>query len=58
MEKTNNQKLLTHISKRIADAQTYHLEAEVITTALKIIKENPKMTIIEAFDNACKEWDI
>lgn len=38
--------------------QKFGLHAEVITFALQYMKENPSLTIEQAFAMGCDEWDV
>ena len=49
---------ITQRLNRLNDAHNYDLEAEVILWALKAMKENPNLTIIEALEAGCNEWDV
>lgn len=49
---------MDHISKRLDTVEKNGLYTEVITFALKAMKENPSLTIPEAFEEGCREWDV
>jgi len=44
------------IGNAIKNASGYGLEAEVVTFALKSIKENPQLSIVEAIVMGYEEW--
>ena len=40
----------------LTEAAKYHLETEVVCWALKALKDNPNLTIIEAINIGLNEW--
>lgn len=44
------------IGNAIKNASGYGLEAEVVTFALKSMKENPQLSIVEAMIVGYEEW--
>ena len=58
LNKMGKRKEMKQISKRLDDVKFYHMETEVIYSALKIMKDNPEKSILDAFDEGCLEWDI
>ena len=44
------------IGNAIKNASGYGLEAEVVTFALKSMKENPQLSIVEAMIMGYEEW--
>lgn len=51
-------KILDFLNGRLEIIKEYNLEAEVMYFALKAMKENPNLTIEEAFNLGCEQWDI
>ena len=51
-------KTLDYLNEKLKIAKEYNLEAEVIYFALKSMKENSELTIEDAFDLGCEQWDI
>lgn len=41
-----------------SEVKKYKLEAKVLATALIMIKERPKTSIIEVLKASLKEWDV
>lgn len=50
------EKEITTISYLLTLANALNLEAEVVTFALKYMKENPSLTIEEAMGMSYEEW--
>lgn len=46
------------IAERTKQARFIGLDMEVIYFSLAALKMNPKLTVREAVDAACKEWDV
>jgi len=46
------------IAERLKGVCANGLEVEVITWALQAMKDDPKLTLSEAFEAGCLEWDI
>ena len=44
------------VDRVIKNASGYGLEAEVVTFALKYMKENPQLSIVEAIIAGYEEW--
>lgn len=44
------------VGNAIKHASGYGLEAEVVTFALKYMKEDPQLSIVEAIKYAYEEW--
>ena len=49
---------LEYVSSALKEAAQFGLEEEVIVWALKAMKEDPTISIIEAFERGCQEWDV
>lgn len=49
---------LTSIGDALKNASEYGLEPEVIWSALKAMRENPKLSIQEAMTAGILEWDL
>jgi len=49
---------LNTINSLMEGVTQYGLEAEVIVGALGAMKNNPDLSIIEAFQQGCNEWDV
>ena len=50
------EKEITTVSYLLTLANTYKLEAEIVTFALKYMKEDPSLTIEEAMSMGYEEW--
>lgn len=48
---------LKTLSKMIKEVEFYHLQVEVTRTALQAMKDNPKLSVTEAYHIGCCEWD-
>lgn len=49
---------LQSVQEALMDAAAHDLEAEVVLSALKYIRENPTASIEDAMQHGLKEWDI
>ena len=49
-------KELSYVDHLLKLAEGYNLEAEVVVFALKVMKENPSLTIEQAMDIGYEEW--
>lgn len=51
---------LKYIAERIADPEfiRYELHAEVITWALRAMKADNTLSVAQAFEEGCREWDL
>lgn len=49
---------MEYINERLKDVTRYKITPEVIVWSLKAMKNNPELTIVEAFEMGCQEWDI
>jgi len=49
---------LSNVSLTLKKAKEQGLEVEVITSALRILKSNPEMSIKDALVCGLKEWDV
>lgn len=49
---------IEHVSDALAIASGLKLECEVVLWALKAMKNNPNLTIVEALDHGLGEWDL
>jgi hypothetical protein len=54
----NEHKEIVTVSKTLELASQYRLEPEVVWSAVKIAKENPKRDFHQIFEDAKIEWDI
>ena len=54
----NEHKELDTVGKALELASQYRLEPEVVWSAVKIAKENPKRDFHQIFKDAKSEWDI
>lgn len=50
------QEVLKIVDRVIKNASGYGLEAEVVAFALKCMKENPQLSIVEAIIEGYEEW--
>lgn len=57
-EDTGYQKSMEFIAGRLHTVSKFGLDAEVVTYALKFMKENNHASIEEAFEAGCAEWDV
>ncbi len=53
MKKTEE---LDYVEQILAEARELHLEAEVVTTALNSMKENPRMSVEDAITIGYHDW--
>lgn len=49
---------MEYIKKRLVDVRRFGLEIEVIAFSIKAMKQDPTMSIEDAFECGCEEWDI
>ena len=49
---------INYVKIALSAAEKYHLEIEVIATAMIFLKENPKLSIITALAVGMADWDI
>jgi hypothetical protein len=49
---------IEYIGKSLEEIHTYGLTTEVVVYALHHMKENPSLSILEAFEAGCMEWDV
>ena len=54
----NEAKELKAVKKHLEDAAVYNMESEIVWSAVKIAKENPKEDFHVIFKEARDEWDI
>lgn len=47
-----------YLIERLKTVKKYKLEVEVIYFALLRMKENPSLSIEDAFEAGCDEWDV
>jgi len=57
MEQTETDDI-QYIANLLGFVREHHLEAEVVYFAIKAMKNNPQLTIKEAFEAGCEEWDL
>ena len=50
--------ILEFLNERLSETTKNGLFLEVMTTSLRIIKENPEIDILYAVNSACNEWDV
>lgn len=53
-----NEERLNHVSEILAQAMYHGLEAEVVLTALELVKSNPEMDELLALQLAAADWDV
>lgn len=53
-----NSLLLNDVINMLEDSKDFGLEAEVVLTALRLVRENPELTIEECIFAALDEWDL
>lgn len=58
MAQTGNRKEFESVQNALKKAEEYGMQTEVVTDALKAMKENPKLTISQAIEAGCREWDV
>jgi hypothetical protein len=46
------------VAQRLSAAEEYGLVTEVIVFALDAMKGTPSLTISQAFEIGCREWDV
>lgn len=56
MEKNDVIQELNYIQSLLKDANEWGLQAEVVTFALKYMKENPKLDICDAITFGYEDW--
>lgn len=56
-DKSHFPETIDYIHHRMRIVKQYGLEIEVIVFALRAMKQNPKLTVVEAFECGCDEWD-
>lgn len=49
---------LNYVSEILAQAMYHGLEAEVVLTALELVKSNPEMDELLALQLAAADWDV
>lgn len=49
---------LDYIQQQIDNRVIVGLYSEVCFSALEAMKENPELSITEAFEAGCREWDV
>ena len=54
----NEAKELEAVKKHLEDAAIFNMESEIVWSAVKIAKENPKEDFHKIFREARDEWDI
>lgn len=52
------EKVLKYIESRLNSIKGFSLEPEVVAYALKAMKENPELSIEDAFEVGCEEFDV
>lgn len=55
---TSDIKSLTHLTTRLKQATHFGLQYEVVFYALKAMKENNELSVEQAIDKGCDEWDL
>jgi hypothetical protein len=51
-------KTLRYVTDRLDIVKRYGLVEEVIVYSLRAMKENPELTIEQALEAGCYEWDV
>lgn len=46
------------VQKLLANARDFNMLEEVVYTALKEMQQNPSLSIPEALQRGCNEWDV
>jgi hypothetical protein len=49
---------LEYIDKRLKEVSKYGLIPEVVYFALEAMKSDPSMTVEQALEEGCREWDV
>lgn len=47
-----------YFDKRLKQVEDYNLQVEVIIAALREMKADPSISIEDAFERGCYEWDV
>lgn len=58
LPETEEGKAAEYIAKALPEIDKYGLTPEVIVWAIKWAQMNPELSILEAFEAGCTEWDI
>ena len=49
---------ISYVNLALSAAKKYHLEIEVIATAMILLKQDPKLSIVTALAIGMADWDV